>query len=158
MGILFHSGLKDTPSPESIKNRLCLWMPQSLAFSWDCTYNFIPGLAAVNQVSKQNGILWARESASCHLPRTLLDFDALVVLIDCLRETHMCYLARERQQQSLNLSWFAQDLSLSHVSENKFQNILQIAKNGGPCIQGNIVRKLRNHVTFFYYTYQPNIL
>ena len=48
------------------------------------THNLIPWLAAVDQVCQQNGILGAREPASCHLPGALLDFDALVVLIDRL--------------------------------------------------------------------------
>lgn len=56
------------------------------AHSMYCTYNLIPWLAAVNQISKENGILGAGQPASSYLPRALLDFDALIVLIDCLQQ------------------------------------------------------------------------
>lgn len=51
-----------------------------------CTYNLIPWLAAVNQISKENGILGAGQPTSSHLARALLDFDALIVLIDSLQQ------------------------------------------------------------------------
>lgn len=51
------------------------------------TYYLISWLAAVHQISEENGILGTGQSASRHLARTLLDADTLVVLIDGLHKT-----------------------------------------------------------------------
>jgi len=56
-----------------------------------CTHNLIPWLAAVNQIGEENGILGAGQPASSYLPRALLDFDALIVLIDCLQQQNKSY-------------------------------------------------------------------
>lgn len=48
----------------------------------DCwTHNFISRLAAVNQVSQKDSVLGPGQTASRYFARTLLDGDALVVLI-----------------------------------------------------------------------------
>lgn len=49
------------------------------------THNLIPRFAAVHQICEEDGIFGARQPSSCHLSWALLDSDALVVLIDCLR-------------------------------------------------------------------------
>lgn len=51
------------------------------------THNLVPWLAAVHQISEENGILGTGQSASRHLAGTLLDADTLVVLIDGLHKT-----------------------------------------------------------------------
>lgn len=51
------------------------------------THYLVSRLAAVHQISKENGILGTGQSASRHLAGTLLDADSLVVLIDGLHRT-----------------------------------------------------------------------
>lgn len=51
-------------------------------------YYLISWLAAVHQIGQENSILGAGKSASCHFARTLLNADALVVLIDGLKGTN----------------------------------------------------------------------
>lgn len=53
---------------------------QFLAF----THYLVSWLAAVHQISKENGVLGAGQPASRHLAGALLDADPLVVLIDGL--------------------------------------------------------------------------
>lgn len=62
----------------------------SLAPSWPApaTYYLVSRLAAVHQVGKENSILGAGQPAGRHFAGTLLDSDALVVLIDGLRGTN----------------------------------------------------------------------
>lgn len=50
------------------------------------THNLIPWLAAVDQIGKEDGILGAGQPASSYLAGALLDFDALIVLIDRLQQ------------------------------------------------------------------------
>lgn len=51
------------------------------------THYLVSWLAAVHQISKENGILGTGQPASRHLAGTLLDADTLVVLIDGLQRT-----------------------------------------------------------------------
>lgn len=51
------------------------------------THNLVPRLAAVHQVCEEDGVLGAGQPARCHFARTLLDSDALVVLVDGLQRT-----------------------------------------------------------------------
>lgn len=51
------------------------------------THYLVSWLAAVHQISKENGILGTGQPASRHLAGTLLDADTLVVLIDGLHRT-----------------------------------------------------------------------
>lgn len=52
------------------------------------THYLVSRLAAVHQVREEDGILGAGQPAGRHLARTLLNSDALVVLVDGLRGTN----------------------------------------------------------------------
>ena len=56
------------------------------AFVKYITYNFIAWFAAVNQVAIENNIFVSRESACSNFTWTLLNFDFLKVLINCLKQ------------------------------------------------------------------------
>ena len=51
------------------------------------THNLVAWLAAVHQVRKEDGVLGAGQPARCHFAGTLLNPDALVVLVDSLHRT-----------------------------------------------------------------------
>lgn len=60
------------------------WTPLNFSLFF-VAHNFISGLAAVHQVSQQDGILGAWEAAGGNLAGAFLDGDSLVVLVDRLQ-------------------------------------------------------------------------
>lgn len=80
------AALCQQPSPHPDAHTDVLSNSAPRACSW-ATYYLISWLAAVHQIGEEDSILGARQPAGRHFAGTLLNSDALVVLIDGLRGT-----------------------------------------------------------------------